>query len=65
MRRAVLPVDPDGAAQRHEKRSKDRRVELVPLPDGMAELVAYLPADRAAACYQRLDTLACKARPPP
>jgi hypothetical protein len=64
LRRAVLRVDPDGAAQRHEQRRKDRRVELIPLPDAMAQLIAYLPAEQAIAIYQRLDTLACKARTP-
>jgi hypothetical protein len=64
LRRAVLRVDPEGAAQRHEERRKDRRVELIPLPDAMAQLSAYLPAEQAIACYQRLDTLAGKARAP-
>jgi hypothetical protein len=64
LRRAVLRVDPDGAAQRYEERRKDRRVELIPLPDAMAQLSAYLPAEQAIAIYQRLDTLACKARTP-
>jgi hypothetical protein len=64
LRRAVLRVDPEGAAQRHEQRRKDRRVELIPLPDAMAQLSAYLPAEVAVAIYQRLDTLACKARTP-
>jgi hypothetical protein len=64
LRRAVLRVDPDGAAQCHEQRRKDRRVELIPLPDAMAQLSAYLPAEQAAACYPRLDTLARTARTP-
>jgi hypothetical protein len=64
LRRAVLRVDPEGAARRHEQRRKDRRVELIPLPDAMAELIAYLPAEHAAAIYQRLDTIARTAHTP-
>jgi hypothetical protein len=64
LRRAVLRVDPEGAARRHEERRKDRRVELIPLPDAMAQLTAYLPAEVAVAIYKRLDVLACKARTP-
>jgi hypothetical protein len=56
LRRAVLRVDPEGAARRHEQRRKDRRVELIPLPDAMAQLSAYLPAEQAVAIYRRLDT---------
>jgi hypothetical protein len=44
--------------------SSQLRVELIPLPDAMAQLSAYLPAEVAVAIYQRLDTLACKARTP-
>jgi hypothetical protein len=60
LRRAVLRVDPDGAAQRHQQRRKERQVTLVPLPDAMAELVAHLPAEQAVAIYQRVDALARK-----
>jgi hypothetical protein len=60
----VLRVDPEGAAQRHDQRRKDRRVELIPLPDAMAQPSAYLPAEQAIACYQRLHNLASKARTP-
>ena len=41
-------VDPIGAERRHQKAKGDRRVELRPLPEGMAELRATLPAPEAA-----------------
>src|SRR5262249_10468685 len=62
-RRAVLRLDPAGAQQRHEKRKRERRVELTPLEDAMAELTAYLPAPDATAIYQRLNDFAHN--PPP
>ena len=57
-RRAVLRLDPAGAQQRHEVRKQERRVELTPLDDAMAELRAVLPAADATAIYQRLDAFA-------
>ncbi|MDV6011242.1 DUF222 domain-containing protein [Haloechinothrix sp. LS1_15] len=51
-------LDPDGAARRAEHRRRDRRVELLPGDDGMAELCADLPAEIASAAYTRIDTLA-------
>ena len=57
-RRAVLRLDPAGAQQRHEVRKQERRVELTPLDDAMAELRAVLPATDATAIYQRLDAFA-------
>jgi hypothetical protein len=62
-RRAVLRLDPAGAQQRHEKRRQERRVELNPLEDAMAELTAILPAPDATAIYQRLNDFA-QATPP-
>lgn len=56
--RAVLRLDPDGAERRHTARRAERRVELHPLPDGMAELSALLPAEAAVALYRRIDALA-------
>jgi hypothetical protein len=61
LRRAVLRADPEGAARRHEHCRKDRRVELIALPEAMAQLIAYLPAEQAIASYHRLDALARKA----
>jgi len=57
-RRAVLAVDPGGAQARHEHARRDRRVQLFPVEDGMAELHALLPAEQAIAIYQRVDSAA-------
>jgi hypothetical protein len=62
-RRAVLRLDPAGAQQRHEKRKQERRVELHPREDAMAELTAVLPAPDAVAIYRRLDDFAHAAPP--
>ena len=56
--RAVLVLDPDGAAARHEQRRADRRVVLGADGDGMATLWALLSAPDATAAYQRLCQLA-------
>ncbi|WP_322748226.1 MULTISPECIES: DUF222 domain-containing protein, partial [unclassified Frankia] len=61
LRRAVLAIDPDGAAQRHALQRRGRRVGLQPLDDGMAELSAFLAAPDAQAAYQRIDALARRA----
>src|SRR6266540_6355507 len=52
-RRAVARLDPNGAAERHAARKQDRRVELFPLDDAMAELRAYLPAADATRIHRR------------
>ena len=56
--RAVIAVDPDGAAARHREARRDRRVVLNPEPEGMASLWALLPAPDAVAAHQHLGTLA-------
>ncbi|MFZ0122111.1 MAG: DUF222 domain-containing protein [Pseudonocardiaceae bacterium] len=56
--RAVLAIDPDGAAARYRERRKDRRVVVSPDGDGMASLWALLSAPDATAAYQRLCQLA-------
>jgi hypothetical protein len=56
--RAVHRFDPDGVEQRHRARKKERRVELWPLDDGMAELRAYLTAPDATLIKLRLDAFA-------
>ncbi|MGQ0775173.1 MAG: DUF222 domain-containing protein [Pseudonocardiales bacterium] len=58
--RAVLAIDPDGAAARHQQRRKDRRVVVSPDETGMATLWALLSAPDATAAYQRLCQLARK-----
>ena len=56
--RAVIAVDPDGAAERHRHARRERRVVLNPEPEGMASLWALLPAPDAVAAHQHLGTLA-------
>ncbi|WP_239334637.1 HNH endonuclease signature motif containing protein [Frankia sp. CiP3] len=64
LRRAVLAVDPAGAAHRHAQRRRERAVRIQPVEDGMAELWALLPAADAQAAYQRIDALARHAATP-
>jgi uncharacterized protein DUF222 len=63
IRRAVLKVDPDGAAKRRAVAREDRRVEFTPQPDGMATLWALLPEREAVAIHQRLDAFARQRTP--
>ncbi len=53
--RAVLTVDPDGADRRHEAALDQRRVDIRPTENGMADLYAHLSADGAARVRQHLD----------
>jgi len=59
--KTVAEVDPLGYDQRRLKAKEDRRVEFVPLPDGMAELRIRLSAVDARACYEVLtqDARSC------
>jgi hypothetical protein len=59
----VAQADPTGYEQRHHKAKTDRRVELRPLPDGMAQLTAILPAVEARTAHDLLCADA-KALPP-
>jgi len=54
----MAAVDPHGAERRHTAAARDRRVELTPADDGMADLWARMPADHAVAVYTMLDGLA-------
>ncbi|MGH3721527.1 MAG: DUF222 domain-containing protein [Pseudonocardiaceae bacterium] len=56
--RSVLVLDPDGAAERHQRRRAQRRVVVSPDEDGMASLWALLSAPDATAAYHRLRQLA-------
>jgi hypothetical protein len=56
VRRAVLALDPSTAERRHQRAVADRRVEYHPGEDGMAALVALLPATEAQLVYDRLTT---------
>src|SRR5215468_467493 len=60
--RAVNRLDPAGAAARHEERKKERRVQMLPGEDGMAELRAFLPAADAMRIHQILTQYANAAR---
>ncbi|CUU55762.1 protein of unknown function (DUF222) [Parafrankia irregularis] len=56
-RRAVVALDPDGAATRSARQTRRRRVWLTPKGDGMAQLGAFLPAPDALACRQRIEQI--------
>jgi hypothetical protein len=58
LNRAVLSVDPDGAAKRHRSARRDRRVAVGDERDGMASLWALLSAPDARSAYQWLSRLA-------
>ena len=58
LRRLVARHDPLGAECRHQAQRAKRSVCLRPLDDGMAELLAILPADAAVAAYGAVDALA-------
>ena len=48
---AVITVDPAGAQDRHEKAAARRELALQALPDAMASLKAFLPADGAVKIF--------------
>ncbi|MGH8837476.1 MAG: DUF222 domain-containing protein [Actinomycetes bacterium] len=56
--RAVLQVDPRGAAEQHELAAAGRRIDFWPQPAGMASMVALLPADGMASLRAVLDAAA-------
>ena len=62
--RAVLRVDPAAAKERHRRAVADRKVELVPLADGMAGIWALLRAEHAVALLEGITALAHKAKGP-
>ena len=64
LRRAVLAVDPRGAQERHDYEMAQRRVVLTPMGNGMAEIWALLPADKAMALYTAVTSLADQAKAP-
>ena len=64
IRKAIARLDPAGAEERHQTRKQDRRVELIPLDDAMAELRAYLPAADATRIHRTLDEFARAAATP-
>ncbi len=56
--RALIAVDPRGAAERHREARAQRRVRLTGRDDGMASLWALLSAPDAVASYELLSRLA-------
>jgi hypothetical protein len=58
LKRAVIAVDPEGAAERHQAARRDRRVSISEEQDGMASLWALMSAPDAQASYQWLTRLA-------
>ncbi|MHA6783579.1 DUF222 domain-containing protein [Pseudonocardia saturnea] len=58
LRRAILAVDPEGAAERHQVAKKERRVDVFREDDGMATLWARMTAPDAAASFEWLTRLA-------
>ncbi|QJY45621.1 HNH endonuclease signature motif containing protein [Pseudonocardia broussonetiae] len=58
LRRAILALDPDGAAARHRSARVERRVDVFAGEDGMATLWARLTAPDAASSYAWLTRLA-------
>ena len=55
---AVIVIDPDGADERHKAAAARRDIALSALPDAMATLRAFLPADGAVKIFQVSDLLA-------
>ncbi len=56
--RRVIAADPKAAEVRRERATAGRRVSLVPLPDGVAELSALMPAVQARQIYDTLNAIA-------
>ncbi len=52
--RQVDRIDADAAERRRKKARKSRKVTLIPEPDGMATLSAYLTAEQATACMESI-----------
>ena len=63
-RRAALRLQPQDAAERERAARQRRRAWLTPLPDGMAEFGALLPAAQAMGLWTVLTGLADQARTP-
>ena len=60
-RRAVLHTDPAAARKRAEQARRERGVWMVPEPDGMATVSAYLPAADAVGVFSVIDDHARRA----
>jgi hypothetical protein len=62
--KAVLAVDSEGAATRHEFAKRERTVTMVRQPDGMADVYARLTAVEADTVYDALHATALRDRAP-
>ncbi len=60
--RVAEKLNPEPLAVRHERAKESRDVYLEPLPDGMADLIARLPAVEAVRYYETLDAHARHAK---
>jgi hypothetical protein len=60
--RVVAQVDPDGYAKRVARRREERSLQLIHQDEGMATLIADLPAEVAASIYARVDREARRRR---
>jgi hypothetical protein len=56
--RRVIAANPEAAEQRRERAIAGRRVTFTPLPDGVAELSALMPAVQARRIFDTLTVLA-------
>lgn len=61
-KRTAAALDPATGEQRRQRARDDRQVRIAPADDGMAWLMALLPAADAHAVYTRLDGAARKAQ---
>jgi len=57
-KRVVARLDAEALRRRAEQARRERAVRLVPEPDGMATLSAYLPAHQAVAAFGVVDAYA-------
>lgn len=62
--RVVMRVDPEGARDRAAERKQQRCMGIDSKEADMARLWAYLPANLATACYDRVDKIAKQAQSP-
>lgn len=65
VRRAVLAVDPQGAADRHESARAQRSVTRAPAEDSMSVLTAVLTAPEVQVVYAALDAVIAAMTPSP
>jgi hypothetical protein len=58
IQRAILALEPERAELAHAEAAAQRSVRFIPEPDGMASVVATLPAPDARALFLAIDALA-------